>query len=544
MFKLACILICIFVHNLSCSSQDSIRFPSITIQDTLRGSVTPERAWWDVTKYDITVQPDFLQKTIRGTNVISFKATAEGKRMQIDMQAPMEIISAAAKNKKIELIHIGNVYYLDFDEPVEKDELISLKLEFSGRPREATDPPWDGGWIWKKDRLGNPWMSVACQTLGASSWYPCKDYQGDEPDSTTLTIIVPDTLIGVGNGRLRKTSLIENGLHAYTWAVVNPINNYTIVPYIGKYVNWTETYKGEKGKLDLTYWVLEGNEQKAREQFKQVPKMLKCFEYWFGPYPFYEDGYKLVEAPYLGMENQSAVAYGNNFANGYLGKDLSATGWGMKWDFIIVHESGHEWFGNNITANDLADIWVHEGFTTYSEVLYTTCEFGKLAGNEYCIGLRKRIINDKPIIGPYGVNRKGSTDMYFKGSNLVHNIRQIINNDEKFRGMLRGLNKVFYHQTVTTKQIEDYISEKAGRDLSKVFDQYLRNTAIPQFDYKLAKGKISYRWSNCIPGFDMPVKINAGKDIWLYPSTQWKSIKINKEEIEVDRNFYVGSRKL
>jgi aminopeptidase N len=544
MFKLAGILVCLFALQVFCRAQDSIEELPLTLQDTLRGSITPERAWWDVTKYDITVQPDFLHKTIKGTNIISLKATAEGKRMQIDMQEPMKIIAANVGEKKIEFTRNGNVYYLDFDVPVKKGESISLKIEFNGSPREATNPPWDGGWIWKTDSRGNPWMSAACQLLGASSWYPCKDYQGDEPDSASLTIIVPDTLVAVGNGRLRNKSSSENGWQSYTWAVVNPINNYNIIPYIGKYVNWTETYNGEKGKLALSYWVLEQNEKKARIQFKQVPKMLKCFEHWFGPYPFYEDGYKLVESPHLGMEHQSAVAYGNKFENGYLGTDLSGTGWGLKWDFIIVHESGHEWFANSITTKDVADLWVHEGFTNYSEVLYTECEFGKEAGNEYCIGLRKKIANDKPVIGPYGVNREGSVDMYYKGSNLLHTIRQIINDDEKFRSILRGMNKDFYHQTVTSKLIEDYITKKAGIDLSKVFDQYLRNINIPIFEYKFSNGKLSYRWSNCIDGFDMPIKINASKPIWLYPSTQWKSIKLNKTEIQADPNFYVGSRKL
>ena len=272
--------------------------------------------------------------------------------------------------------------------------------------------------------------------------------------------------------------------------------------------------------------------------------MLRCFEYWFGPYPFYEDGYKLVESPHLGMEHQSAVAYGNKFRNGYLGHDLSGTGWGLKWDFIIVHESGHEWFGNNITTKDVADMWVHEGFTSYSEVLFAECEYGKQAADEYCIGMRRGIKNDQPVIGPYGVNKEGSEDMYNKGENMIHTIRQIINDDEKFRSILRGLNKDFYHQTVTSKQIEDYISKNAEIDFSKVFDQYLRTTKIPMLEYRFSNGALSFRWADCVKGFDMPLKITTDKDIWIKPTEEWQSVPVSSAAFRIDPNFYVFSRKM
>ena len=296
----------------------------------------------------------------------------------------------------------------------------------------------------KKMQQDRPWMSVACQGLGASVWYPCKDHQSDEPDNgASLSIIVPDTLVAVGNGRLKNKISNNNGTTTYTWEVKDPINNYNIIPYIGKYVNWSDTLQGEKGTLDLSYWVLDYNLEKAKKQFEQVKPMLRCFEYWFGPYPFYEDGYKLVESPHLGMEHQSAVAYGNGYQNGYRGMDLSGSGWGIKWDFIIVHESAHEWFANNITTKDIADMWVHESFANYSETLYTEWLFGKEAGNEYNYGIRRRIENDRPIIGPYGVNKEGSGDMYYKGGNMLQTIRHAINDDEKFRNILRGLNQNF-----------------------------------------------------------------------------------------------------
>lgn len=537
-----------------------------THQDTLRGTLNAERNWWDVTRYDITVQPDYNNKTIIGSNVIESKVLSAGNTMQIDLQEPMEIdsinvlagsaggayINTQGKPSLIRpvknIIREGNVYHVDIGQAFPINSSFLLKIYFHGKPREATRPPWDGGWIWKKDSNGNPWMSVACQGLGASVWYPCKDHQTDEPDSgAMLTMVVPDTLVAVGNGRLKEKKMNNDGTSAWSWQVVNPINNYNIIPYIGKYVNFSEVFDGLNGKLDCSYWVLSYNLEKAKEQFKQVPLMLQCFENWFGPYPFYEDGYKLVESPHLGMEHQSAVAYGNKFQNGYLGRDLSGSGWGLKWDFIIIHESGHEWFANNITSKDLADMWLHEGFTNYSETLFTECQFGKEAGSEYVTGTRKNISNDIPIIGPYGINREGSGDMYCKGGNMLHTIRQVINNDSTFRNILRGLNKTFYHQTVTTRQVEAYISKQAHTDFSKVFDQYLRTTLVPVLEYKVDNNRLSYRWTNVVTGFNLPLKVFTGKDEWLKPTTQWQTRQLpegfNEKDFKIDINFYVKSKK-
>jgi aminopeptidase N len=300
---------------------------------------------------------------------------------------------------------------------------------------------------------------------------------------------------------------------------------------------------GEKGKLDCSYWVLDYNLVKAKKQFgRDVKPMLKAFEYWFGPYPFYEDGFKLVESSHLGMEHQSATAYGNHFMDGYLGRDLSGTGWGMKWDYIIVHESGHEWFGNNITTKDIADMWVHEGFTMYSEVLFVEYYYGKKAADEYVQGIRRNIGNYQAIIGHYGVNQEGSGDMYNKGANLLHTIRQVIDDDTVFRKILRGLNKEFYHQTVDSKDVEAYFSKQSGKDLSKIFDQYLRTTKIPQLEYKITGNKLSYRWTNCVPGFEMPVRLEGSGD-WLHPITAWKETTITADKklngVVADKNFYV-----
>jgi aminopeptidase N len=516
-----------------------------THQDTLRGSITPQRAWWDVLYYGITVKPDYNTKTIEGINIIIFKTLAAGSIMQLDLQEPMNIGTIQWNRHKLSFKRDGNVYLVSFPYTLKKGTIQNIEVSFSGQPREATSPPWDGGWIWKKDRNGNPWMSVACQGLGASVWYPCKDHQSDEPDSASLTMIVPNGLVAVSNGRLQYSTSNTDGTMTYKWKVVNPINNYNIIPYIGKYVNWTEKYEGEKGTLDCSFWVLDYNLDSAKEQFKQVPLMLKCFEHWFGPYPFYEDSYKLVEAPHLGMEHQSAVAYGNKFRNGYLGSDLSGTGWGLLWDFILVHESGHEWFGNNITSKDLADMWIHESFANYAETLFTTCQYGKDAGDDYVIGTRRKILNKEPIIPSYGVNQEGSGDMYYKGGNMIHTIRTVIDNDELFRNILRGLSATFYHQTVTAKQVEDYISKQSGIDFSKVFEQYLHNTAIPVLEYKMETNKLSYRWTNCISGFNMPLKIHlGGTDLWIKPTEEWQSMTTAPGNLLVDRNFYIDTKKI
>jgi aminopeptidase N len=423
----------------------------------------------------------------------------------------------------------------------------SVQVFYSGKPRLAKRPPWDGGVQWVPDGKGNTIISTSCQGLGSSVWWPCKDHMYDEPDSMLISVTVPANLKNISNGVLRNVVDNGNNTKTFNWFVGNPINNYGVNMNVANYESWDEIFKGEKGDLKLSYYVLPENLEKAKVQFKQVPMMLKAFEHWFGPYPFYEDGYKLVEVPYLGMEHQSSVTYGNGYKNGYLGRDLSGTGWGLKWDFIIIHESGHEWFANNITYKDVADMWVHESFTNYSENLFTEFYFGKEAGADYVIGTRKVIANDSPIVGPYGVNQEGSKDMYYKGGNMLHTIRQVVNNDEKWRQILRGLNKTFYHQTVDGSQIEAYVSSNAGRDISKIFDQYLRDTRIPVLEYQIKNNAVQYRWSNVVEGFDMPVKVQVGnaKPQFLYPSGEWKSLKTKGEtKLTVDRNFYIESKEV
>ena len=515
-------------------------------EDTLRGSINKERSWWNVLKYDITIQPDYLTKTIKGKNTILFEVVRIDSSMQIDLQSPMKVDSIFLADLKLDYRTNGNVVLIDFTNHTLKEKFSYITIYFSGQPIEAKNAPWEGGWIWTKDGNGRPWMTVACQGLGASSWFPCKDHQSDEPENgSTLTMIISDTLVGVSNGKLVETKPFSDGLISTTWMVSNPINNYNIIPYIGKYVHFGELYKGEKGPLNCDYWVLDYELEKAKVQFLQVPKMLKCFEYWFGPYPFYSDGYKLVQAPYLGMEHQSGIAYGNKFENGYLGRDLSESNWGLKWDFILIHESGHEWFGNSITANDIADAWIHESFTNYSETIFTDCEFGVQAGNAYEVGLRKLIKNNSPIISQYGVNNNGNIDIYYKGSNMVHMVRQLVNDDERFRQLLRGINRKFYHKTVNTLEIEEYISSFTSIDFNLFFDQYLRKNNLPVLEYKIENNQLFYHWSECVKGFNMKLRLENGQ--WIQPTEDWRILdqSLNKiEDFKPDINFYIILRKL
>lgn len=516
----------------------SYSFSQFTHADSLRGAYGSTRSWWDLKHYDLSVTFDIEKKEIHGKNRIQFSLVANEQsvvsELQLDLQEPMVLDSVMNKGntKKLPFKKDGNAYFISGFSDGE------ITAYFHGKPRIAKRAPWDGGIVWTKDQNGKPWVSVACQGQGASVWFPCKDSQFDEPDNgVSMHYTCPSDLVCVSNGLFIGKEINNMNQSTYSWKVTNPINNYCMIPYIGDYVNMHEHFAGEKGNLEIDYWVLRGNEEKAKKHFQDAPKTLKALEYWFGPYPFYEDGYKLVEAPYLGMEHQSAVAYGNGYKNGYMGSDLSGTGVGLKWDFIIVHESGHEWFGNNITSKDIADMWIHEGFTCYSETLFTDYWFGKEDADKYCQGLRKNIANDKPIIGPYDVNTEGSGDMYYKGANMIHTIRTIYGNDSLFRMMLRKMNARFYHQTVTTAQIEQFMSAELGMDLSKVFDQYLREKNPPTLQLKYSRNKVKFRWINCISGFNMPIMNGKQK---LACSSKWNSSPIgNAYSFELNPNMYV-----
>ncbi|WP_426668973.1 M1 family metallopeptidase [Mucilaginibacter sp. McL0603] len=546
MKKLVAFAAILVLLNSSAHAQLLEEKTKFTRGDTLRGTLTPLRTCYDINYYHLDVKFDIDNKFISGSNLFKFTATQDFNKLQFDLFDNLKVEKVVYKGQEVPFKREFNAVFVAFPSTITKGSHDEFTVYYSGNPTIAKNAPWDGGVMYVQDTIGKPWVATACEGVGASIWWPNKDHLSDEVDSMLISISVPKGLKDVSNGRLRKVTELNDGYTRFDWFVANPINNYDVAANIGDYTEFTDTYNGEKGKLDLDFWVLPADLEKAKKQFDaNVKPMLKSFEYWFGPYPFYEDSYKLVETPHLGMEHQSAVAYGNKFKNGYLGYDLSRTGWGLKWDYIIVHESGHEWFGNNITAKDLADMWIHEGFTCYSESLFVESQFGKKAAQEYVHGLRQDIGNKSPIVGVYGVNKEGAGDMYSKGSVLLNMVRTIINDDDKWHSILRGLNKTFYHQTVTYDDIIGYINKQSGMNLSPVFDQYLHYKDLATLQITWQNGKPYCKWTADAKGFDMPVKvrIKGGEYKFITPTTTLKPLDLpgaTKDNLEADTfNYYI-----
>lgn len=520
-------------------------------KDSLRGQLTPLRTCYDVTYYHLDVDINIPKRSIAGSNLIKFKTIQDFNRIQIDLFDNMAIDKILYRGKQLKYTREFNAVFIDFPTQIKANTLDSILVYFSGTPHQANRAPWDGGFDWKKDSNNKPWVASANQGIGASLWWPNKDHQSDEPDSVLISVTVPKELMNVSNGRLRNTESIGKKKTKFNWFVSNPINNYNIAINIGDYVHFQDSFNGEKGKLDIDYYVLRENIERAKPHFEaNVKPMLKAFEYWFGPYPFYEDSFKLIETSHLGMEHQSGIAYGNRFLNGYLGRDGSGTGWGLKWDFIIIHEAGHEWFGNNITASDIADMWIHESFTNYSEALYIDYYFGKKAGQEYIHGNRRAIQNKTPIQGQYHVNNEGSGDMYNKGGVLHNMIRTIIADDDKWRSILRGLNAKFYHQQVDYDDIVNFINQESGLNFNSIFEQYVKTTLIPVLCISETKdGKVQTKWKNTVKNFEMPVYIGTAdnnlKAINITNNDQTLNIhNLTKENIKIDTfNYYIDIQK-
>lgn len=516
-----------------------------TRADTLRGSLRPERTNYDVKSYHLRLKVEPDKQFISGSNTIGFEVIKDMPVMQLDLFDNMKIDSIVYKAQNLEYRREFNAVFINFPEALQAGVKDSLQFYYQGHPQVAENAPWDGGFVWTEDKEGNPWIGVAVQGTGASLWYPNKDHQSDEPERAQMDIAVPNGLMDVSNGRFLGKTDLGNGFTEWRWKVVNPINNYDIMINVGNYAHFSDNYKN----LDLDYYVLPDNLEKAKEQFEEVKDMMACFYEKMGPYPFPEDGYKLVEAPYLGMEHQSAVAYGNHYQPGYLGRDLSGTGIGLKWDFIIIHESGHEWYGNSITAKDIADMWIHEGFTSYTEAIFVECQWGKEEALEYLQGLRNNIANDVPIIGNYGVNSEGSGDMYYKGSNLLNTIRIIYDNDELWWNTLRDYTKTFRHQTITTQQVEDFFNKPIHTDLRPVFEQYLRRSGIPELQLKKENDEILYRWKADVADFSMPVEIFVNEDeIRLNATSEWQKLDAKEDDLEEiklnEKEFYVDVERL
>ncbi|MGM0390699.1 MAG: M1 family metallopeptidase [Bacteroidota bacterium] len=535
------IVLVLFGLNTSCSQVLSDTQQKYTEADSLRGSLRAERSY-DVLKYHLRVRVDPEEKFISGFNTILFQAGEELPVMQIDLFENMQIDSIIHQNKELQYERKFNAVFIEFIEPLKKLAKDSVQVYYSGHPIIAENAPWDGGFVFEKDNDGNHWIAVAVQGTGASLWYPNKDHQSDEPEEVLIEVAVPNGLMNVSNGRFIGKKDLGDGFTRWSWKVTNPINNYNVVLNIGNYVHFKDTYQD----LDLDYYVLPYNLEKAKKQFEEVKPMMECFYKKFGEYPFVEDGFKLVETPYLGMEHQSVVAYGNEYKNGYLGRDLSGTGIGLRFDFIIIHESGHEWFGNSITAKDIADMWIHEGFTAYSEAVYIECRWGKDDALEYLKGTRKGIGNHTPIIGDYGVNSEGSGDMYYKGASLLNTIRSIYNDDELWWKTLKNYTETYKHQIIDTETTEIFFDKATDINLKPVFDQYLRHSKLPKLQFKKVGTQIYYRWQKAVENFNMPVDVFIkGEEMRLYPTNIWKLLPKmvkDKKDIEInDLKFYIAS---
>ena len=512
-----------------------------TRRDSLQGGLRAERTAYDVKRYDLNITINPEQRSIKGFNEITFDVVSPTQKIQIDLFENMKVDSIIWNSKKLNYKRDNDAVFIDFPEKLASKSNHKLKFYYSGNPLIAKNAPWDGGFVFKKDSNGKDFIGVAVQGTGASLWYPVKDSQSDEPDNgASIKVAVPNGLMNVSNGRFLGSQDLKNGYTRWDWEVKNPINNYTITVNIADYIH----IQDKMPDLDLDYYVLRENEAKAREHFMEVKPMMECFQSKFGRYPFWEDGYKLVETPYLGMEHQSAVAYGNKYKKGYMGMDLSGTGVGMFFDFITIHETGHEWFGNSITSTDIADMWIHEGFTTYSESVFIECIKGYNDAMKYVNGQARNVRNDKPIIGQYGVNNEGSGDMYYKGSLLLNTLRHVIGDDEKWWKILYNYSETFKKKIITSDTVINYFNKASGMDLSTIFHQYLYTNQVPVFLYKIKGDYLYYSWNNTTDDFNMPLDIGFDDTkIRLQPTIKEQKIKLkklSKKSFQIyDNQFFV-----
>lgn len=498
-----------------------------TRRDSLQGGLRFERTCFDVLRYDLNIKINPEERTIVGYNDISFKVVENSSKIQLDLFDNMKVDSIVWNKQKLAYKRDFDAVFISFPKELKQNTSEKVRFYYSGKPKVAKNAPWDGGFVFKKDSNNKHFIAVAVQGTGASLWFPVKDSQTDEPNNgASVKVAVPNGLMNVSNGRLKGSEDLGNGYTRWDWEVINPINNYTITVNIADYVHIHD----KLDDLDLDYYVLRENEEKARKHFDEdVKPMMNCFQTKFGKYPFWEDGYKLVETPYLGMEHQSAVAYGNKYKKGYMGFDLSGTGVGMFFDYITIHETGHEWFGNSVTSKDIADMWIHEGFTTYSETVFIECMKGYEPAMKYINGQAKNVRNDRTIIGQFGVNNEGSGDMYYKGALLLNTLRHVVNNDEKWWQIILKYSETFKKQIIDTDMVIAFFNEETGMNLTPVFNQYLKTTTIPEFTYKIDGDELTYSWTNVNEDFNMPIDFEYDKKIIrLFPTTTTQKIKLKK----------------
>jgi aminopeptidase N len=512
-----------------------------TRSDTLRGLLTPPRTCYDVKFYHLSLKVDTTAQSIEGSNTIRFSVVTDFNTMQVDLFENMKIGRVLYGGTELRFEREYGAVFIHFPVKLKQKTTHEIAIEYSGRPQEAKRPPWEGGFTWTHDREGNPWIAVTCQGTGASLWWPNKDHQSDEPDSMLISVTVPSNLMDVSNGRLRKKDELGNGWTRYDWFISYPINNYNVTLNIGRFAHFSDEYMSEAGTLTLDYYVLPENVEKARRQFDQVKPMMTCFEKHFGPYPFIRDGYKLIEAPHNGMEHQSAVAYGNRYVLGYRGNASSEIG--LMFDFIIVHETAHEWWGNSVTSNDIADMWIHESFGAYAEAVYVECQYGYEKAMSYVNGKKTNVLNDKPILGVYGAHHRGSGDMYDKGQLVLNTLRHVIDNDSLWWDIVKSIAGSFKYSMINTDDIIRLVNKKAGSDYFYFFEQYLAHTKPPTLESVVTKKgpavEVRYRWLADVFGFNMPIKVSAGEGVYtvITPTKEWQTIRLDKLD---PQNFHVA----
>lgn len=515
-----------------------------TKADLVRGGYGETRANNDLLSYDLNVRVDPAKKFISGKNTIKFRMLRDGARIQLDLSETLQVEKILLGKTELKYERDSGAVFVDFPKTLKKGKTYSVEFFYSGYPKEVGR---FGGMTFKKDPAGRDWITTSCEDEGASVWWPNKDQWRDEVESMRLRVAVPNALMDVSNGKFAGKKDLGDGYTEWDWKVHYPINNYDVALNIGTYVHFSDKF----GKLPLDYYVLPENLEKAKVQFAQVKPMLTAYQHYFGDYPFPKDGYKLVEVPYLGMEHQSAVAYGNKYENGYLGRDWAGVGISKKFDFIIIHESGHEWFGNAVTAADMSDMWIHEGWTTYMEGMYVEYFYGKADAIKYLNGLKTHLKNDKAIVVSdadgktvHGTNQQPTQDMYFKGALMLNTLRSVVDDDAKWFELIHGFYQEFKYKNILTEDVVNYFNAHTGMDLTPIFDQYLRHVAIPTLELKFEPGTVSYKWKADVKGFAMPVKVgNPDKWTILHPTEEWQSMKtpLGKDEFKVATDlYYVG----
>lgn len=550
MKKILLLLLSLPIFHTGYGQRDFYQDITFTAADTLRGMLRPERNCYDVTFYDINIriQPD--AQSLKGYVDIAYQAVDDFSRLQIDLYRNMMLDSIVFAGKALTYERDFDAIFVNFPAQV-KGSKGSFRVYYHGEPTVANNPPWDGGFVWSSDRRGRPWIGVACEGDGASLWWPNKDHLSDEPDSLSIKVSVPKGLTCVANGNLRQ-QVDEGSYQRWDWFVSYPINNYNVSVNIANYTHLADVYKAEDGtELPLDYYVLDYNKAKAQEHFEQVKPMLRCYEQYFGKYPFWRDGYAMVETPYLGMEHQGAIAYGNRYMRGYLGGMIPAN---MDWDYIIIHETGHEYFGNSITCNDLSEMWIHESFTTYMEALYVECMYNEKEAVGYLVSQRPYIDNEQPILGPKDVNWENwdGSDHYYKGAWMLHTLRSAIGNDQLWFDILKSFHQEHAISNVNTADFINWVNQKTGKEWNAFFEQYLWYPHIPVLEYRLTPSgadlEVAYRWSCDVPEFNMPILAGAAERFErLQPTTSWQSTvlkKTSQKDFTIDTDHFLITPKI